>query len=79
MVDYILNVFAPGERRALVAIPREVFELPRGEGPDVEASLEVLWGTLGSLAIVLGPVHVLLSLPEQVGASSCFGPLYEYP
>src|SRR5207248_7401564 len=76
-VDDILDVPALGERGALVAVHREVSDLPRGEAPDVEAGLEVPAGAVGGLAVVLGPVQVLLSPREQVRASLGFRALQQ--
>src|SRR5882762_2374862 len=77
VVDDILDVLALGKHGALVAVHREVPDLPRCEAPDVKSGLEVLAGAVGSLAVVLRPGQTLLSPPEQFRASFGFGPLQE--
>src|SRR6267154_554859 len=77
VVDDILDVLALGKHGALVAVHREVPDLPRCEAPDVKSGLEVLAGAVGSLAVVLRPGQALLSPPEQFRASFGFGPLQE--
>jgi len=77
VVDDILDVLALGKHGAIVAVHREVPDLPRCEAPDVKSGLEVLAGAVGSLAVVLRPGQALLSPPEQFRASFGFGPLQE--
>ena len=52
------------QRRALIALGREVFDLPGGKAPHVQVGLQVLLTAVGRLAVVLRALRMLLQLPQ---------------